>query len=208
MSYGWFGLLSIVVTLIGYLPYGQSLLKGHTKPHCFSWFLWGLNAFIIYFTQESGGAGPGAWAALLEGFMCGAVCLFAVKYGEHDITRCDVIALCLALGGIVLSLFVKSAYPAMVLCAVVDCMAFYPTIRKSWKKPDEEELSIYVITAFGCLLSMLALVEVNMLSMGNLVVLLVTQIGFVAMVMARRASLNHQRPAHRELPMPEMWRQA
>lgn len=188
-----FGLFSVIIGIISYAPYAYSFWKGETKPHSFSWFLWSLSGFIIYFTQESGGAGAGAWATLSEAVLCTLVCVAAIKWGERKIERSDAIALVLALIAIAVSFVVHAAYPAVILMAVIDIMAFYPTFRKTWRNPKEEHLSIYVISSLSMGCSMMAMDDVNFVSTFNLAFFLMLQGGFIIMALLRRYAMISMR---------------
>jgi hypothetical protein len=43
-------------------------------------------------------------------------------------------------------------------------MAFYPTIRKSFKKPFDETLSTYILASLRALISIFALTEINLIT--------------------------------------------
>ncbi len=68
------------------------------------------------------------------------VILAALKVGERQITRSDWFSLILGFMAIVLWVFTQSALWSMVLVTVIDVLGFFPTFRKSWKKPQQESL--------------------------------------------------------------------
>jgi hypothetical protein len=40
--------MAIVLTLIAFLPYIRSILHGVTRPHVFSWLIWGATTFVVF----------------------------------------------------------------------------------------------------------------------------------------------------------------
>ena len=63
------GAITIVLSLVGYLPYIRDIRKKKTKPHAFSWIIWTLVTFIIGFAQLAAGSGWGAVHNLVTGFV-------------------------------------------------------------------------------------------------------------------------------------------
>jgi hypothetical protein len=57
-----FGIISILVALVAYYFYFRDMARGKTKPHAFSWLIWGLLAGTGFLAQVSAHAGIGAWA--------------------------------------------------------------------------------------------------------------------------------------------------
>ncbi len=41
-------ILAVLLTFAGYIPYTKDILKGKTKPHLFSWFLWSFVTAIVF----------------------------------------------------------------------------------------------------------------------------------------------------------------
>ncbi len=52
-------IFTVILTFVGYVPYIRDILKGKTKPHVYSWFVWTLTSAITYGLQIEGGAGVG-----------------------------------------------------------------------------------------------------------------------------------------------------
>ena len=43
--------LAIALTFVAFVPYIRSILQGVTKPHVFSWVIWGTTTVIVFFAQ-------------------------------------------------------------------------------------------------------------------------------------------------------------
>jgi hypothetical protein len=55
------GVVATIIGFVGYAPYLRNLFLKKTKPHAFSWLVWGILEATAFFAQISKGGGPGAW---------------------------------------------------------------------------------------------------------------------------------------------------
>jgi hypothetical protein len=106
------GIIAILLTFSGYIPYVRDIINGKTKPHMFSWFLWGFVTMIVFALQYVGNAGVGAFVTLSAALMCYVVIALSFKYkSTSDITKTDILF-------IVAAFIARSLYST---CAVVNC---------------------------------------------------------------------------------------
>lgn len=152
-----FGILSAIVSVLQYPAYIRNVIKGKTKPHAFSWFVWGLPCGIVFAAQITKGGGAGTWATGLTTIFCTAIFLLALRYGEKEITLLDKTCLVMALLAIVLWVATKDPLGSVILITIADLIGFIPTLRKSMTKPHEETASSYLIGSLKWLLSVFAL---------------------------------------------------
>ncbi len=73
------GIVAIILTFIGYVPYLRDVIKGKTIPHVYSWFLWGFVTLIAFAIQVSTGGGIGAFVTLTAAVMCVVVFTLGIK---------------------------------------------------------------------------------------------------------------------------------
>lgn len=157
----WKNIIGIVATLlvfIGYIPYIKDIIKGKTKPHMYSWFVWGISTLIAFGLQFSGSAGIGSLVTLAAGLICFLVIGLGFKYKvKVKITQSDTIFLILSLFTLVLWLLAHQPVLSSILITIIGLLGFVPTVRKSWQAPYSETLSFYFINTFRFLLNILAL---------------------------------------------------
>src|SRR3989344_5500111 len=110
-----FGIIAAVLGPIGYIPYFINIFKGKTKPHVFSWGLWGLLLAIAFFAQISKGAGSGAWVTGVSSLATFCIAGFSLTRGEKHITKSDTISFIAALFGIVLWRTTKNPLAAVFI---------------------------------------------------------------------------------------------
>jgi len=146
-----------VLALVGYVPYFRDIFRGKTKPHAFSWLIWGVLTAIGYAGQVSDGAGAGAWVTGLTAAVCFFIFALAVFRGEKNITRGDWLCLIFSLSAIPLWIFTNSPFWSVILITVIDIVGFLPTFRKSYFKPHEETAVTYTLSSVKFGLSILAL---------------------------------------------------
>ncbi len=184
-----FGLVAFLIGLWGTGVYVASIFRGETRPHVYTHLVWGLVTLIAFLGQLADHAGPGAWALGITA----AACLFqaglALKWGEKNITRGDKLSLVAAFVAVVPWMMTDDPLLSVVLASVISGVAFFPTIRKSWTKPDEENLTAYMIANVKLGLSLVALTHFTVTTLVYPVSSIVINTAFVLLCVSRRAAL-------------------
>lgn len=190
-----FGIFSVTLALIGYVPYFIGILKGNFRPHIFSWFIWGIVLSIVTLAQIVKGGGPGVWAT---GITCIASVLFTIfgfKHGKKDITRSDWILLFLSLVAIALWQLTHDPMWSVILSTVINLMAFYPTFRKAYHKPLEESAFSWGVNCLKFGLALFALERFNITTALFPAVVFTANGLLTALILWRRKSRNN--PSYR-----------
>ncbi|MFH1157998.1 MAG: hypothetical protein V1721_03825 [Pseudomonadota bacterium] len=151
------GGLSVAVGIVCYAVYIWGIYRGTTKPHLFTWLIWGILQSIAFAVQVVEKAGPGAWNLGVSALIIFCIAGASFFCGEKHITRSDWVAFITALLAIPLWKMTGNPLWAVVIAAMIDVAAFYPTFRKSWMKPWEECAMAYFIGMVQFILSILAL---------------------------------------------------
>lgn len=86
-------ILSVAATALTFylfFPYIRSFLRGEIKPHVFTWVIWGLGTWIVFFAQLADGVGAGAWVIGISGIISSYIAVLAyTKRGNIAITKSD-----------------------------------------------------------------------------------------------------------------------
>lgn len=159
-----FGIIAVVMTFIGYIPYIRDTIKGKTKPHIYSWFIWAFVTFIIFALQISGKGGAGAYTTLATAILCLAIFILGMRNGHKDITGFDTVTFVVSLVATCIWIFAKQPVISTVLIVTINTLANLPTIRKSWKDPNSETLFTWEIGAARNFLGILALQNYSILT--------------------------------------------
>lgn len=186
------GLAAIVVGFVSYIPYFRDVFLGKTKPHMFSWFVWALLEGTAFFAQVSKGGGAGAWVTGTTSVLCLTVFIVSLSRGEKNITLGDKLSLAAALLAIVLWYFTQNALTAVILVSIADFLGFIPTFRKTYFKPREETVKLYIMSVLKLLLSLFALKSLNLTTALYPASLILVNAAFIIMVFVRRKSQDGQ----------------
>ncbi len=144
---------AIALTFIAYFPYIRSIRRSTTKPHVFSWVIWGASTFIVFFAQLAGDGGAGAWPTCISGLISLYVAWLAhCARADESITRADRVFFTLAAISLPLWYFTDDPLTAVVLLTLADVLGCGPTFRKAWYKPYEEHATFFgLIVLRNCL---------------------------------------------------------
>lgn len=183
------GLLSLAIALMSYVPYVRSIFYGNTKPHAFSWLVWGAVSAIAFYAQLVGNGGAGGWVTGFSATACLGIGIIALFRGEKHATRGDWIAFITTLSAIPLWVITSDPLWSVLLVTGIDAVAYYPTLRKSYSKPNEELAFKYVLTAIKHLLSLLALESCTIVTGVYPFVSLFMEVAIVVLLLWRRSVL-------------------
>ncbi len=88
-QYIFFAVVAIALACFRYATYFYTIYKGETKPHAFSWLLWGIVVGIGALAQFALEGGPSAWALAFVSTTCLVIAVLAYFIGEKDYTKSD-----------------------------------------------------------------------------------------------------------------------
>ncbi len=178
--------IAIVIGLAGYVPYLRDVLRRTTKPHIFSWIVWGLLEAIAFFAQLVKGGGAGAWATAASAVVAIFITIMAFRNSDKQIRPLDWLAFGGALIGVALWAATDNPLLAVICVAIADALGFVPTFRKAFYKPYEETLIEYALSALKWIITIPALGALNLTTWLYPASLIVTNSVFVTMVLVRR----------------------
>lgn len=181
--------LTILMVIYSYYDYIKDMLSWKTKPHLFSWMIFVILNIISVLVQYNAGAGPGVWSTISVTIGTIAVMLLSFKYWEKDIRNSDIISFMLAICTVILYLILSDPTYSMICVIIILWLAFYPTFRKTYHKPSQETLSMYVVAWVRSLIAILATTSLSFLTIGLPVYIIAINIFFVSMILIRKKVL-------------------
>ncbi|MBI3561285.1 MAG: hypothetical protein HY080_06165 [Gammaproteobacteria bacterium] len=150
--------VAIVLTLAAFVPYIRTIISGTTKPHVFSWVIWGATTFVVFLAQLEGKGGVGTWPIGVSGSITIVVAFLAyVKRADITITKTDWLFFILAMSSLPLWYLTSDPLWAVVVLTTVDVLGFGPTLRKAYSSPHSESLLFFSLFAARNLLVIMAL---------------------------------------------------
>jgi len=181
-----------IISISNLTYYFSNVFKGKTKPHMFTWLIWGLVAMTVAAGQIVDGAGAGATLTVIASLNCMAIAILAYIKGDKNISRSDKICLFTCFIALCLWPITKLPLLSVVIVTLVDLIGYIPTIRKSYNKPHEENLFTFVIFLISVTLSIFALENYTMLTMLYFVAMNIANLSMVILLVIRRNKLGYK----------------
>jgi hypothetical protein len=186
------GFIAVALTFIAFLPYIRSIQRGETKPHVFSWVIWGLTTFVVFLGQIADGGGAGAWAIGVSGLITVYVAWLAyTKKADVHITKVDWIFFILAIFALPLWYINDDPLWTVVILTSIDALGFGSTFRKSYHKPFDEQLGFYVLMTTRNGISIAALAHYSITTVIFPALTGFLGLLFILMLLVRRAQVGH-----------------
>lgn len=186
-----FSTAAIVLTMLAFLPYIRSILQGKTRPHVFSWIIWGSTTFIVFLAQLADKGGAGAWPIGVSGSITIVIALLAyAKRSDDSITRMDRLFFALAMLSLPLWYFTSDPLWAVLILTTVDTIGFGPTIRKAYARPFEEQQTFYMLFVIRNALAITALEHYSLTTVLFPAVTATACLGLIAVIAYRRRMLR------------------
>ncbi len=157
-------IISVLITILWYYIYIKDIFHWKNRPHFFSWFIWGIITLFIYIIQFSWNPWAGSWVILFTLIFTFFIAILSLFRWTKDITFSDLISFSFALIAIGLWFLIADKIFALLLLVLIDIFAYYPTFRKSWKNPFEENYILYLLSIPKFWLAILALEKINLIT--------------------------------------------
>lgn len=158
-----FSAVAVALTLIAFFPYIRSILRGKTKPHVFSWVIWGTTTIIVFLAQVESNGGVGAWPIGVSGCITIYIAYLAyLRKTDRAITKTDWIFLVAALSSLPFWYVTSDPLWAVVILTSVDIIGFGPTFRRAYMHPFEERLAFFGLFVVRNLLAIMALEQYSL----------------------------------------------
>ncbi len=154
-------LLGTGIALVNYTLYLRHTFEGKFKPHMFTWGIWTMLAAIAFAAQWTEDAGYGMWQLGVMTIGTAVITVVAFFKGDRHYTRSDWIALLSSLLAIPLWMATDDPVWSVILVSIIDMIASWPTLRKSWADPTKESPQAFFLSALISGLGFGALSVVN-----------------------------------------------
>lgn len=152
----WLGLISIIINLIGYVPYIQGIFKGTVKPQRITWGIWVVLTSITFINQVINGGGYSAYFFGSTTLLVTTVFLLSIKRGMGGRSKFDLFVLFASLALFALWVVIRDTRTTTIIAVMIDCIAALPTLYKAYIHPETEVYLQWILAAVAGFFSMLA----------------------------------------------------
>ncbi|WP_028581433.1 hypothetical protein [Desulfogranum japonicum] len=183
--------MAIALTFVGFVPYTRAIQQKRTRPHVFSWIIWGTTTFIAFLAQLNGGGGIGAWPIGISGLITMYIAWLAyAQKADSSITWHDRCFFLAAMSSLPVWYFTTDPLWAVVVLTSVDVIGFGPTLRKAYALPFEESLTFFIIFATRNLVAVAALEQYSLTTVLFPAATGIACLALITMVQLRRHALS------------------
>ena len=183
------GVLSLAFAAVAYSSYMVGTLKGQTRPHPFTWFLFSVLTGTGYLIQVAQGGGPGSWVMGVTALICIGLAVATLLKGGwewSEFDRLDWALLLVAIAVFIVYLATKAATLSACLATATDVIAYGPAIKLLWRDPWRDKASMYGWNSAKFLPSIFALQSRSIATMLYPATLVAVNAAVAIVVIARR----------------------
>lgn len=183
--------VAIALTLVVFIPYISTIIKGTVKPHVFSWVIWGSTTFVVFLAQLADKGGVGAWPIGISGVITIFIALLAyLKRADVSITRTDWLFFASAMSSLPFWYLTSDPLWAVAVLTTVDVLGFGPTVRKAYVLPHSESLLFFALFTARNLIVIMALENYTVTTVLFPAVIAAACLLLMAMITYRRRALS------------------
>ena len=186
------GVLATAIAFVSYAPYLINIVKKKTKPHAFSWLVWGVITAVAFFVQVGEQGGAGSWVTGFSAAVCFLIFILALIWGDRRFVLFDWANLVGAMFVIFLWWFTGDPVISVILVIVIDILGFLPSYRKGFYKPHEETAVTFGLNSLKFAVSIPALEVFAFATLAYPIYLVFANALFAIMLVVRRKILDSQ----------------
>lgn len=175
---------------VGYFSYFEDIFAKKSKPHLYTWLVWGITQGTAAVALWHGGGGLGVVSLSIGTFLVCMIFLLSFKYGTKNITRFDTLVLILALFAIFVWQKLDNPLMAVFMVSAIDALGYIPTFRKTFANPWSETTLFWATMIFVDILAMFSNSQYNFLTMTYLMTLMVLNFVVLMICVYRRKVLQ------------------
>lgn len=156
------GSIAVGIEILSYLFYFLGIARGKTKPHAFTWLVWGVLNVVAFAAVLVAGGKAGAWILGVNALACLTISGIGFYQRHVDYDIYDWLALLGALVGVYLWWLTSNPLYAVILVCLSDGVGSVPIFRKAHRAPFEENVPAFAVGILYYPLAILALESLNL----------------------------------------------
>ena len=182
------GIIAGIISIICYIPYIITTIKGTTKPNIATWSTWMILSIVVTASSFAAGAFNTLWVPLCGVIGQGTIAFLAIQRGKQNWSNFDLICLFFVGLGLVFWWHFNSPIIALTMTLTVDLVGVLPTFKKSYFEPESENLLTWVLYLLSSIFLILS-VESWTLALGIFPIYLFT-VNFIIVLLLIREKFS------------------
>ena len=152
-------IIGAIFSIFGTATYLIDTLKGKAKPNKVTWALWALAPMIAFGAEISQGVGLKSLMTFMVGFgpLLVFIASFVNKKAYWKLHKLDLVCGGLSILGLLLWMITRVGNIAIFFSVLADGLASVPTITKSWRFPQTESSTIFLLSGINATITLLTI---------------------------------------------------
>lgn len=157
------GRISLIVTVLGAIPYIVSIFRTDVRPERTTWGIWTVVLVLAVISYRAAGAGDSIWFLVGDLFITGVIFVISLFRGVGGWSKVDIASITVALMGLVIWQTSHSPVWQMIGTLTADMVAIVPTLKKSLEDPMNDSPVIFATGSIAALLGVFSVGEWNII---------------------------------------------
>lgn len=157
------GRISLVISVLGVMPYIFSIFKSGVRPERTTWGIWTVVLLLAVLSYRSAGAGESIWFLIGDLLITGTIFAISLFKGEGGWTKLDITCLAVAALGLVVWQMSHNPLWQMIGTLTADMIAVVPTIKKSLEDPMSDSPTTFIASSIAALIGIFSVGEWNVI---------------------------------------------
>ena len=141
------GLAAGAVGVADTIPYIRDTLRGRTRPHRGTWFIWGNLAVVVSVSQWADGASWSLTLSATQIVLIGFIFVLSIGRGEGGVSAPELFMIAVAGAGVAGWVTVDEAVVATAFVVAADLIGTALMMPKTYRDPESETLSTFVLAS-------------------------------------------------------------
>jgi len=180
--------IAAIIAIAGNIPYLRDTITKRVTPHPYTWFVWTIVSGITLFGQIVKGAGAGALPTAVAELFTILIFALSLRHGFKNVRKIDHYFLAIALLGLIPWLITNDPTVSVIIAVSIDLVAFMPTIRKTWLKPQTETPVLFSANVLRHILTLLSLSSYNIATTLHSIAMIITNTIMTLIILFKKPS--------------------
>ena len=143
------GLLAGAIGVADTIPYVRDTVRGSTRPQRATWFIWGMLAVVVTFSQYADGASWSLIMASVQAVVTMLIFVLSIRFGEGGLTRGELVMIAVAGCGVLGWMIADEPLVATACVVAADLIGAAMMAPKTYRDPDSETLVTFAFASVG-----------------------------------------------------------